>query len=119
MKIVIDTNVFISGVFFKGPPHEILNAWRNNKIQILVSPEILNEYQAVGERLAEKYIGLDLYPLLELIVMNAELVSDLKLPESVCQDPDDDKFLACAVSGKSKHIVTGDKHLLNVSGYRY
>jgi len=118
LKVVLDTNVFISGVFFKGPPHQILNAWRDRKIQILISPDILNEYQEVGERLTSKYSGVDLYPLIELILMNAKLVSDSKLPETVCQDSDDDKFLACAVSGKSRCIVSGDKHLLDVSGYQ-
>ncbi len=44
MKIVVDTNVFISGVFFTGPPHQILNAWRRGSVQIVVTPEILTEY---------------------------------------------------------------------------
>ncbi len=40
------------------------------------------------------------------------------LPEPVCEDPDDDKFLACALATETKIIVSGDKHLLKVSGYR-
>jgi len=40
------------------------------------------------------------------------------LPEPVCDDPDDDKFLACAIAGKCNVIVSGDKHVLKVSGYR-
>ncbi len=47
MKIVLDTNVFVSGVFFTGPPYEILNAWRQAVVQIVVSPEILDEYRRV------------------------------------------------------------------------
>ncbi len=44
MKVVVDTNVFISGVFFTGPPHQILDAWRRGRVQIVVAPEILTEY---------------------------------------------------------------------------
>ncbi len=43
MRIVLDTNVFISGIFFSGPPSQILNAWKDSKIQIVLSQEILKE----------------------------------------------------------------------------
>ncbi len=62
MKLVIDTNVFISGVFFSGPPHQILQAWKNRRIRLVLSPEILAEYQATGEELAAKFTGVDLNP---------------------------------------------------------
>ena len=44
-------------------------------------------------------------------------VETIKLSEPVCDDPDDDKFIACAISGRAKYIVSGDKHLLKESGY--
>jgi predicted nucleic acid-binding protein len=40
------------------------------------------------------------------------------LPESLCEDPDDDKFIACALAGRCRVIVSGDGHLLKVSGFR-
>ena len=43
MKVVLDTNVFVSGVFFGGPPLKILEAWRDGKVQLLLSPAILEE----------------------------------------------------------------------------
>jgi putative PIN family toxin of toxin-antitoxin system len=49
LKIVLDTNVFISGVFFKGPPYQILKAWHEGRIELLMSDEIFEEYQRVGE----------------------------------------------------------------------
>jgi putative PIN family toxin of toxin-antitoxin system len=49
VKVVLDTNVFVSGVFFKGPPHWILLAWRDGKLQLVISPEILDEYRARRE----------------------------------------------------------------------
>jgi predicted nucleic acid-binding protein len=45
VKIILDTNVFISGVFFGGPPYQILDAWRNGKVDIILSEEIFAEYQ--------------------------------------------------------------------------
>ena len=47
MKVVLDTNVFISGIFLSGPPFHILEAWRNGKIQLVISPEILDVYFAI------------------------------------------------------------------------
>ena len=117
MKVILDTNVFVSGVFFNGPPHQILKAWNEGKIQLVVSPEILDEYRRVGEILAEDHPLIDLNPVLDFIVQNAEVVLAQPLSENVCEDPDDDKFLACALASQSKVIVSGDRHLLNASGY--
>jgi len=50
VKIIVDTNVFISGVFFSGPPYQILKAWCDGKIQLVISQEILEEYHRVGEK---------------------------------------------------------------------
>ena len=58
MKVVLDTNVFVSGVFFSGPPYQILQAWRDQKIELIVSPEILAEYQRVSQILAAPYGGV-------------------------------------------------------------
>jgi putative PIN family toxin of toxin-antitoxin system len=118
VKIVLDTNVFVSGVFFTGPPYQILQAWRDGRLQIVLSRDILVEYQRVGERLAEQFPHVHLAPLIELVAVKGKRVRALRLPAPVCDDPDDDKFLACALAGRCKVIVSGDKHLLKVSGYR-
>ena len=117
MKVILDTNVFVSGVFFSGPPYRILEAWRDGKIQLVMSQEILDEYRRVGESLAEQFPNVELQPMLKLITTNAELFSVQNLPEPVCKDPDDDKFLACALASKCKVIISGDKNLLKVSGF--
>jgi putative PIN family toxin of toxin-antitoxin system len=117
MRVVLDTNVFVSGVFFSGPPYDILNAWRDGRVEIVVSPEILQEYVRVGEELAHRFPGIDLRPTLELLAVNARMVQPPPLPEPVCSDPDDDKFFACALTGGTKVICSGDKALLKASGY--
>jgi len=118
VKLVVDTNVFISGVFFSGPPYEILNAWRHGVVQLVISPEIIEEYQATGQELASRFPDVDITPWIELIATLGILVKAPALPMQVCTDIDDDKFLACAVAGRCKYVVTGDKALLATSGFR-
>jgi putative PIN family toxin of toxin-antitoxin system len=118
VKVVLDTNVFISGVFFTGPPYRILEAWRDARIQIVVSPDILAEYQRVGETLASQFQEIDLQPIFDFLTLNAEVVSSERLAEPVCRDPDDDKFLACALTSGAKYVISGDKDLLGASGYK-
>ena len=118
MTIVLDTNVFVSAVFFGGPPGRVLAAWRDGVIDVVVSREIVREYVRVGERLSERFPGVALGPALDLVAAVAELVAAPPLPSAVCRDPDDDKFLACAMAANAKYIVSGDRDLLAVSPYR-
>ncbi len=118
MRAILDTNVFISGIFFAGPPYRILKAWRDGKIQLVISPEILEEYRRVSHDLSKQFPAINLAPILEMIAVKAEVFPNQSLPRHVCIDPDDDKFLAWPVTGKCKLIISGDKHLLSLAGYR-
>lgn len=118
MRVVLDANVFISGVFFTGPPYQILDAWRYGRLQLIISADILDEYQRVAKTLAKEYPQVDPAPIMALLTVEAEMISPPRLPERVCQDPEDDKFLACALAAKIGAVISGDKHLLRVSGYR-
>ena len=88
------------------------------KIQIVLSKEILTEYQRVGEELSSKYSEIDIVPIIDLLTIYGEVVETKDLSASTCEDPDDIKFIACAISSNCKLIVSGDKHLLNVSGFQ-
>jgi len=118
MKVVVDTNVLVSGVFFGGMPSRILEAWRDKRIDVVVSPDILEEYRRVGEHLETQFTDVTLAPFLALLVMNAEIIEPPDLPEQVSRDSDDDKFIACALAGGCHVIISGDKDLLSISGYR-
>ena len=117
MRVVVDTNVFISGIFFGGSSHQILKAWESGKFTLLLSTDILAEYQRVSHELSRAYPKIDIAPILEVVASNAEIVVAPDLPSQVCEDPDDDKFLSCAETGKADYIVTGDKLLLKVRTY--
>lgn len=117
MRIILDTNVLVSGVFFSGPPSAILSAWREGRVALVVSPEILDEYQRVVTDLSSRFPVSAAGPILDLIATHAEVLSAPPLPQQVCDDPEDDKFLACAIAGDVSCVVSGDQHLLRKTGY--
>lgn len=117
MKVVVDTNVLVSGILFKGPPHQILLAWSQSLFELVLSPEIAEAYRRVARELQQQFPAVDIGEALEVVFVNAVAVDSVPLHEPVCTDPDDDKFLACAVASGARVIVSGDKHLLRVSGY--
>ena len=117
MRIVPDTNVFISGVFWKGPPSTVLDACSKGQVDLVLSPVIIEEYRRVGHDLADRYRSLDLDPIIDALVTAGSVVSDHELIARVCSDPDDDKFLAAAVAGRATFVISGDKALLRVREY--
>lgn len=117
MRVVLDTNVLVSGIFFTGPPYEILRAWREGRLRLLVTLEIIREYEAVLERLQTQYPGVDATDALALIIAHSEVIKAPALPRLISADPDDDKFLACAVAGRARFIISGDKHMLSLAEY--
>lgn len=118
MIAVLDTNVLVSGIFFSGAPYQILKSWRDGVIRFVLSNEIIEEYIEVANTLNNRFSGVDFNPILNLIIAHSHIVEASPLPHQVCEDADDDKFIACAIAGKSSLIISGDKQLLKVSGYR-
>ena len=118
VRVVVDSSVFLPGVFFGGPPRDVLAAWRDGRIEIAVSPEILREYLRVGERLSARFPGAGLDRVMDAVAAHAMTVSAPPLPEPVCEDRDDDKFLACAIASGARYVVSSDRALLATSPYR-
>ncbi len=117
MKVVIDTNVFVSS-FFGGNPREIIDLWKVGKITLCVSKDILDEYTEVLQRIGledEDEIG----ELLSLFAKGISMIFTAKTPKikAVKNDPDDDKFIECAVALKVEVIITGDRSLEEVKDY--
>ena len=117
MRIVLDTNVLISAIFFSGPPSRILSAWIDDKFDLVVSTEILEEYREVAGRIGAKYPGVELGPVLDRIALHAFLVAPVKLPDDACTDRNDIKFLECALGCRAECVISGDRALLRSSGY--
>ena len=115
MRVVVDTNVLISGAFYSGPPLQILQACLEGEFQLVLSPQILVEYRRVGQEFSQMHPNSDFERLLGLLVTQALIVDVPDLARPVCRDPQDDKFIACALAVGAEVIVSGDKDLLAVS----
>ena len=114
MKVVLDTNVLVSGIFWSGPSSRILALWAKDKIEVIASPEILEEYtRLLAELERKKPAGLaDAWT--RFIVQHATVISPERGQSSRCRDPDDDKFLHCALSAGAPYVISGDKDLLSL-----
>lgn len=117
MRIVIDTNVLISGIFWGGVPFEILDLWARNKITLLTSQAILSEYARVLQEYGLKRNRTDLTEgWLHFIVQYSHIIHTHR-KFHVCRDTEDNMFLDCAVEGSAQYIVSGDKDLLTLQNF--
>ncbi len=111
IKVIVDTNIFVSGTLWKGAPHKVLDLWFEGKFKLVVSVEIVNEYEAVLSKLLNHQQDL-VGRILETVRMYSEYVQPVKLPKPICRDPNDEIFLEAALAGKVDYIISGDKDLL-------
>ncbi len=119
IQLVLDTNVFVSALFWAGPPRKILEAWGEQKIQLILSTEIMQEYTRIAYALSHKRnLAEDAHVaiVLEIVAIYGKFVSPVMLDRAISRDPDDDKFLACAIGAGCQLIISGDKDLLDISG---
>lgn len=117
MKVVLDTNVFISS-FFGGNPRKIIRLWASGDITLCLSNSIVREYIEVLRRM-----GLENQPELDEILYlfrsGTYLLFGTKTPvlHVVKDDPDDNKFIECAVALHAEYIISGDRHLIEIEDY--
>jgi len=112
MRIVLDTNVLVSAIFWGGAPHRVLEMWVHDRIEVVVSKEILAEYDRVISQLARKEGQDHLAHHWLMFIGQYTTIITARSPVKVCRDPDDNKYLACAVDGDADFIVSGDRDLL-------
>jgi putative PIN family toxin of toxin-antitoxin system len=117
MKVVVDTNIFVSS-FFGGNPRKIIDLWKRGNINLCLSKDILDEYTEVLQR-----IGLEnereIEELLSLFAKGVNIIFTTRTPEIkvVKDDPEDDKFIECAVALKAEVIITGDRAIKTLGEY--
>ncbi|MFC1496012.1 putative toxin-antitoxin system toxin component, PIN family [Candidatus Margulisiibacteriota bacterium] len=112
LKVVFDTNIFVSGIIWQGLPGEALANWLSNKIELVISRQILEELTNTLRRLdvPEEKVNV----LLNQILGKATIVDPQIKVNLVKKDPSDNKFLECAIEGKVGYVISGDKHLLEI-----
>lgn len=118
LKVVFDTNVYISAILTAGTPRAVLSeSFRREEIEILVSEAILSEIERIL-RLKIRRPLWDIVTILIAIRQNSTLIS----PESellvVTEDEADNRIIECAFQGKAQYIVSGDRHLLSLKEYQ-
>jgi len=113
VKIVVDTNVFVSSFLSPtGSPRQVIDLWKKGLVTLCLCAETLKEHLLVLARL-----GLQEEPemdeLLALIRrgINIKFVAIEGTLRVVADDPDDDAFVECAVTAGAEYIVSGDRHL--------
>jgi putative PIN family toxin of toxin-antitoxin system len=116
MRIVIDTNVLISAIFFDGLPEKLIDMVLSDTVTAIISEDILREYEATLQDMIQKLnvakFNFSFAALFEHFIVVAPQ-SQIK----ICRDPDDDKFINCAVDTDCEYIVSGDKDLLVLKNY--
>ncbi len=117
LKVVVDTNVFISS-FFGGIPRQVIDCWKTGKITLCFSQPIIEEYIEVLDRLGLEDKN-EIQNLTKLFAEGYNSIFTARTPvlDVVEDDPDDNKFIECAVALDCKIIVSGDKHLRNIKKY--
>ncbi|TET09424.1 putative toxin-antitoxin system toxin component, PIN family [Candidatus Aerophobetes bacterium] len=121
MKIVLDTNVLISALFWHGLPHKLLRLIEKGTFTLCITTVLLEELRDVLSRpfflsrIKERKTSCE--ELLAAILDMAELYPDKKIDSVIKNDPDDDKVLSCALVSGAKYIITGDPHLLKLKNW--
>jgi len=119
-KVVLDTNIWISIFFNKIIGREFDDLFRSEKIEVFVSEEILQEISRVLEYQKIKKIlkksGISSRDVLEEILRVSKVVNPRKKLE-VLEDPEDNKFLECALESETEYVVSGDKHMLRLKKF--
>lgn len=123
MKIVLDTNVWLSAIFWKGEANKIIEKTENKKFQIIISEEILLEIIDVlnKESKFQKYIKdkkIIIEDLLRTILSISNLIKTNTKLDVIKDDPKDNMILSTALDGKADYIISYDNHLLNMIEFR-
>jgi hypothetical protein len=119
MRVVLDTNTLVSALLFGGVASHLVPLWQSGRITPLISRAILEEYLRVLAYPKFRLTPAEMRSLIEEEVLPyVDTVTPPRRLRVVRRDPDDDKFLECAVAGRAKFLLTGDPDLRSLGSYR-
>jgi len=121
LRAVLDTNILISGMMWRGIPYQLLGWAEKDILTICTSLDILMEvHRVLHYPKLQKFIDRENTSPAELFSKIESLCTVIQIDQNVsqiCSDPDDDKFLSCALSANVRYLISGDKHLLDMKTY--
>ena len=117
-KVVIDTNIFISGFGWNGKPEEILKLIKDRQIVNYSSAEIIEEIMRVVSYPKLRFPEPLQIKILEFVLFYSEFVEPQKRIFTITEDPHDNKFLECAIEAKVDYIISGDPHLSDMKKFK-
>ena len=118
MRLVLDTNVYIASFLGKQLATDIIRLAQRNKVELFISPDIIEELTATLQRKLRVEEDL-IAEFVDLISLCTEVVNPEEKLKVVAADPDDNAIVECAVAAKAHLIITMDKHLLKLKQYRH
>jgi len=117
IRVVLDTNILISALFFGGTPRNVVDLAASGRFQALTSVPLLAELEAVlAENFGLPYERVD--QAITDVLSFAMIAPELPELDADIRDPKDVKVLACGVAGEADHIVTGDQDLFSLNGWQ-
>ncbi|MBL7159902.1 putative toxin-antitoxin system toxin component, PIN family [Candidatus Microgenomates bacterium] len=118
-KVVIDTNVWISAIFWGKKPRKIIEAWVNNRFYLIASPDLLSELYKTIEKKAKILKPAPNFALewLKLIDQKSILVYPKKKVK-ICRDLKDNTLLEACSKSEADYLITGDKDLLVLKTFK-
>ena len=111
---VYDTNILISAFIGRGAPYKALNKVYDGKVKLIISPDLLLEFEDVISRSKFNYTEKHIRRILTVIFKVSKVVKPDFSVDIVKEDPSDNRVIEAAISGKAQFIVTGDNHLLSL-----
>ena len=119
MKVVLDTNIFLSGIHWKGASSKVIEAMLENKFEAVTSEEILKEFVEAMQCFKILMHNDAIMWWENLITSKSEIVLPKQRLNVVKNDPDDNKFVEAAIEGNCDYIISKDKkHLLIMKEFR-
>jgi uncharacterized protein len=109
MRIVLDTNVLLVSVSERSKYHLIFKSFIQNKFHLCVSTEILSEYEEVISKVGNQILANNLLKSIENS-SNTTWVNKYYNFDLIKVDPDDNKFVDCAIASNADFIITNDSH---------
>lgn len=114
LKVVLDTNIFISGLLFNGKQRKILELWQARRFELIISDEILTELRAVLYRKKFNFNKEQVDFITTEIKNNSIQINPDTRYKFSAYDADDNIIIDCAIAGKCDYIVSGDSDILRL-----